>query len=491
MTSSETPSLQPPSEEASSAHTLVQNNVRGNIDIAWAHCTKSHDGKSLVCIYYHKDFGGGGIHRVKQHLDEIVENIEICKLVPAEIRFQMKQHFNERSKKRKISNVAESESFTTEGGGELQVQTNPQIGASKKNNAHIGTYFLPITTLVAQPTLKSVTQSKEVVEKCDFSIASGILMHLFHSMLQICHFQPAIDALCCMGTGYKVPTIHALRGTIFIKSVDASGASKTANTLSKLFKEVMLYADMKNVVQIVTNNASNYVNVGKLLEKEFPKLYWYSCATLCINLMLQDMGKLEEVKPLVRALHIIDSEAKLAMGYLYQTMYKAIEGIEKRFRINKLKVYPYLKILDNRWDAQLHKNLHVVGYWLNLSYRFNQEYEKDKSTTQGLLDVIEKYSYDSKDLRTKLTIEMSSFKNCEGSFGRTTAIENRDKVFPDQLNLDEVDVESDEQLNYRENNQSNDIIDGEDVANVVDFATDGFDIEEGDPTIEMILPLWN
>ncbi|XP_058729233.1 uncharacterized protein LOC131601436 [Vicia villosa] len=108
------------------------------------------------------------------------------------------------------------------------------------------------------------------------------------------------------------------------------------------------------------------------------------------------------------------------------------EEIEKRFRRNKLKVEPYLKILDNHWDAQLQKNLHDAGYWLNPSCRFGLEYEKNKSTTQGLLDVIEKYAYDSKDLRSKLTVEMTSFKNCEGSFGRTTVVENRDEVFPDQ-----------------------------------------------------------
>ena len=56
--------------------------------------------------------------------------------------------------------------------------------------------------------------------------------------------------------------------------------------------------------------------------------------------------------------------------------------------------------------------------------------------------------------------------------------------------MDEVDVEGDAQLNSRENNQSNDIIDGEDVANVIDYAADGFDIE-GDPNIEIILPPWN
>ncbi|XP_058727094.1 uncharacterized protein LOC131598519 [Vicia villosa] len=541
MASSETPSSQPPSQEASSAQSLVQNNVRGKTDIAWAHCTISLDGKSLVCMYYHKSFGGGGIHGVKQHLAGIVGNFEICKKVSAEIRFQMKQHFNERSKKRKASDVAESESFTAEG-GELK------IGASKKNDARIGTYFLPRTTLGAQPTLKSVMQSKEVIEKCDLAISKWFIdASIPFNVANSPYFQPAVDALCCMGARYKVPTMHALRGNLLNKWVDDvkiqieqyrsiwkdTSASKTAETLFKLFKEVVLYVGPKNVVQIVTYNAANYVATGKLLEKEFPKLFWSPCVAYCINLMLQDMWKLDEVseavshaskitkyiynhcfalylmrqntggreilrhaptrfatnfialqsilshkdslramvtfkewttttyskdvkekqfveqvldssfwskcadilkitEPLVRVLRTVDSEDKPAMGYLYRAMYKAIEEIEKRFRRNKLKVEPYLKILDNRWDAQLRKNLHAAGYWLNPSCRLGPEYEKNKSTTQDLLDVIEKYAYDSKDLRSKLTAKMASFKNCEGSFGRTIAVENRDEVLPDQ-----------------------------------------------------------
>ncbi|XP_058757617.1 uncharacterized protein LOC131630890 isoform X2 [Vicia villosa] len=64
------------------------------------------------------------------------------------------------------------------------------------------------------------------------------------------------------------------------------------------------------------------------------------------------------------------------------------------------------------------------------------------------------------------------------------------KDLANELNLDEVDVEGDAPLNSGENNQSNDIINGEDVANAIDFVGDGFDIE-GDPNIEIILPPWN
>lgn len=48
------------------------------------------------------------------------------------------------------------------------------------------------------------------------------------------------------------------------------------------------------------------------------------------------------------------------------------------------------------------------------------------------MDVIEKYGYDSKDLRDKLTDEMKTFKNSDDGFGRKTAIENRNKDLPDQ-----------------------------------------------------------
>jgi hypothetical protein len=166
MASSETPSSQPPSQEASSAQSLVQKNVRGKKDIAWAHCKIV--GNTIVCIYCAKVFGGGGIHRVKEHLAGVPGNTEICKKVPAEIRFQVKQNYDERSKKRKTLDKSESAPSAADG-GEFQVQ----IGASKKgkNDDRIGNYFLPRTTPGAQPTIKSVIQSKEVVEKCDLAIA--------------------------------------------------------------------------------------------------------------------------------------------------------------------------------------------------------------------------------------------------------------------------------------------------------------------------------
>ena len=69
--------------------------------------------------------------------------------------------------------------------------------------------------------------------------------------------------------------------------------------LFKLLKDVVLRVGHENIVHVVMDNVANYVVVGRLLEKEFPKLVWSPCASHYINLMLQDMGKLEEVSEVV------------------------------------------------------------------------------------------------------------------------------------------------------------------------------------------------
>ncbi|KAL4287829.1 hypothetical protein AHAS_Ahas19G0225300 [Arachis hypogaea] len=218
--------------------------------------------------------------------------------------------------------------------------------------------------------------------------------------------------------------VYCPKGTVFLKSVDASNISKTAENLFKLFRDVVLFVGPENVVHIVTDNAANYVAAGRLLEAEFPKLYWSPYAAHCVNLMFQDIGKLQELtSPLVHVLRIVDSEDRPAMGYLYQAIYKAREEMVMRFQKRKKVVDPYLKILDTRWDAQLKKNLHAAGYWLNPAFRFNAgEFEKHKETISGLLDVIEKYTYDDPVLNSKLTSEKRIFKIAEKDFGRPSAI---------------------------------------------------------------------
>jgi len=84
-----------------------------------------------------------------------------------------------------------------------------------------------------------------------------------------------------------------------LKSIDASGKTKNAEYLCGIMDEVIKDVGEENVVQIVTDNAANYVAAGKLLMERHPHLFWTPCAAHCIDLMLEDLGKLPWIKTVI------------------------------------------------------------------------------------------------------------------------------------------------------------------------------------------------
>ena len=54
-----------------------------------------------------------------------------------------------------------------------------------------------------------------------------------------------------------------------------------------------------NVIQIVTDNAAAYVAAGRLLMERHPTLFWSPCAAHCLDLLLEDLGKLSWVEKVV------------------------------------------------------------------------------------------------------------------------------------------------------------------------------------------------
>ena len=81
--------------------------------------------------------------------------------------------------------------------------------------------------------------------------------------------------------------------TMFLRSVDASDQEKDAQPLFRLLDEVIEEVGAQNVVQIIADNASNYVVAGRMLEEKHPTIWWNACAAHCLDLMLEDIGKIE------------------------------------------------------------------------------------------------------------------------------------------------------------------------------------------------------
>ena len=69
--------------------------------------------------------------------------------------------------------------------------------------------------------------------------------------------------------------------------------------------------------------------------------------------------------PLVCLLCLVDGEKKALIGYIYKVMTRAKETIVKSFLGNEEKYKEIFKIIDMRWEIQLHQPLHAAGYFLN------------------------------------------------------------------------------------------------------------------------------
>ena len=89
------------------------------------------------------------------------------------------------------------------------------------------------------------------------------------------------------------------KGTMFIKSVNASTQVKEATLLCELLDGVLQEIGLENVVQIITDNATNYVAVCRLLMERHPSLFWSPCAAHCIDLMLEDVWEIPFIKKVV------------------------------------------------------------------------------------------------------------------------------------------------------------------------------------------------
>ncbi|XP_026440234.1 uncharacterized protein LOC113339047 isoform X2 [Papaver somniferum] len=235
---------------------------------------------------------------------------------------------------------------TSRNGGSQRV-----AGVANQKSTGIGGYFAPRTAPGSQPSIRSALASKEVKKQTDLAVATWMFDACIpFNAINSHYFQLMLDAVAVVGPGYKAPSyddihtnllrsmvkevrlfvenfrrfwedkgctimvdgwkdtsnrslinflVDCPKGTVFLKSVDASDMVKMGENLFNLLKEMVEIVGEQHVVQMVTYNASNYALAGRLLEEEFPNTYWTPCAAHSVNLILKDFGELGDIKNVV------------------------------------------------------------------------------------------------------------------------------------------------------------------------------------------------
>jgi hypothetical protein len=78
-----------------------------------------------------------------------------------------------------------------------------------------------------------------------------------------------------------------------------SDVSHTSEVIFELVDKAIEELGSSSVVQVVTDNASNNMGAKALLHDKRPNIFWSSCATHTINLMLQGIGSLPRFKKII------------------------------------------------------------------------------------------------------------------------------------------------------------------------------------------------
>ena len=156
--------------------------------------------------------------------------------------------------------------------------------------------------------------------------------------------------------------VYSKGSTIFLKYVDVSDKIKDNKYIYSLLKDIIKEVGEANVVQIVIDNGSAFVEAGKLLMKKY-NLYWTPCVAHCIDLMFEDIGKRDSVAQLIENGRKITNFIYYH-GWLLAKMRQVCGGDivrpkATRFATNYITLYSLLKkrvdlkkvFISNEWSS--------------------------------------------------------------------------------------------------------------------------------------------
>ncbi|KAJ1259661.1 hypothetical protein BS78_10G173100 [Paspalum vaginatum] len=148
----------------------------------------------------------------------------------------------------------------------------------------------------------------------------------------------------------------------FLKSIDATDKIQDHRYLLKEIRAVVIKVGYHNVVQLVTDNGSNYKKACEILIDEFPHIAWQPCLAHTINLMLKDIGKWPEHDCCIRSAQRICSWLYNSNN-LHSMMREAIGGELVKWNATRFGTnYMFL-------ESMLKKKDQFMGWMVSREYR--------------------------------------------------------------------------------------------------------------------------
>ena len=127
-------------------------------------------------------------------------------------------------------------------------------------------------------------------------------------------------------------------GAIFEHSCETSGCEKNAQYICDMVSSQIADIGPEKIVQVVMDSAASCVAAGKLVSKTYPAIVCSPCSAHCLDLLLEDIGKLSWVADIVKQGHdvvkfITNHHASLAV-FREHSQLELAKPCETRFATN-------------------------------------------------------------------------------------------------------------------------------------------------------------
>ncbi|CAL8153282.1 unnamed protein product [Prunus armeniaca] len=519
-------------------------------DPAWKYPKEIEGEKYLRCAFCDQRCSGG-ISRLKHHLGQTHHGMQPCKKVPEHVKKECAATLkNLQLEKRKKNDRLREIGDGLEGGAlSMETSLDEEYGIPGTRSAAVdetlraqpkskGPMDRFVTLEARQSTLNSAYKQEERKEVCRkigrFFFSRALPFNIVNDPFWL----PMVEGIAAYGVGFKPPSMHELRtwilkeevgdintmmeehkkaraeygctimsdgwtdgknrvlinflvnspaGTWFLKSIDTSDSIKNGTLLFKYLDDVVKEVGEEHVIQVITDNASNYKNAGvKLMEKR-KKLWWTPCAAHCIDLMLEDISKMKVFEDTIRlakqvvkfiyghtwvlalmrsftknkeiirptitrfatsyltlqsiykqkqplqamfssrewhnGLFVQHMKERPAMGFIYELMDVAKEKIDFNCGKVERKYKPIWRKIDERWGPQLHQPLHAAGYYLNPQLRYEETFSNADEVRKGLEDCMSRML--SFEDRMTADIQLDLYDEAKGKFGSRLAVNSR------------------------------------------------------------------
>ncbi|CAD6265827.1 unnamed protein product [Miscanthus lutarioriparius] len=368
-------------ENSESANLLKRNSD----DVGWEYgvLVDPNNKDKVKCKLCKKEMRGG-IYRLKQHLAHEGKNVKKCMATTVqamEAKQKCKKALDEAKRKREektirelklreeinVSRVGESDEVTCVGSSEPH-----KLGPMDKWTCAIDPKATKTDSLKQQQLNKELW--KERTHEVHKYIARWAYTHAIpFNACDNDEFKQICEAIGQFGPGLVPPCQDSLQERLLeeeyertksLLSKEMSHVSHTSEVIFDLVDKAIEEIGPDNVVQVVTDNASNNIGAKRLLEEKRPHIFWTSCVAHTINLMLQGIGNLTRFKKVV-------DQAKAFTIFVYghtrtlECLRYFIEGIEvvrpgvTRFASNFLTLSSMQEkkdqlrkmVVHSRWDS--------------------------------------------------------------------------------------------------------------------------------------------